>query len=1432
MAPAKKIRPSFALAALLAAALLFAPVAQAAPPSQLWQTPTVGSDAPGFAAGQFATPQGIGVDPNNGHLYVADLTNNRIDELSAWGVFVKAFGWGVRDGKEELETCTMETTCQKGIEGSGAGQIGGPSGVVVDSAGNVYVDETELADGRQEGFNRVQKFSPAGQFLLAFGGDVIADGAAGTGVLNPGSTSITSVTTSEKAFKVGQPIEGTGIEAGTRIAAVGAGTITLSKPAGPGATGTATPISSPAGPNDVPVNEKQTIALAANTTGGTFTLAFSTPDPSPSSATTSAIPAGASAAELQAKLEELANIAPGDIEATGPAGGPWTVEFKGARYGNSDVEALKPNATGLSVGSGERYVSVTSANAAEVCTVAAECQGGASGTTKGQLAAGHAPNSISSYAVGPKIAIGPTGDVFLGDRERIERFEPDGAFKAEVPIPKTSIPDETVQALAMDAAGNFYVSLWGEEGAIKLSPAGSLLHTYAIQHGEFIPAPEALAADAAGDLYAVEEPPGRPWPQEIDARVVEFAPDGAKLIPSKEEEEAQKGKEGALAFAEFPRIGPHSAELPGLATSSACGIEGHDLYVSAHGGEEGEFANLRAFGPPPQDTTPPCEPPPQVPPTISDSYALSAGADSAVVQAVINPHFWADTTYQVHYGTGKCSEGGCEQAAPASPAQLVNRVLDEPVKSAGVNLPGLDPGTTYHYRFSAQSGGGGPVDGPEGTFTTASLPLAPQSECPNQAFRSGPAAALPDCRAYEMVSPIDKNGADIVSLKDVNGATTAFYESAPEGGKLAYSAFRAYGDAQAGPYAVQYLAARRERGEAGEGWSSHSLNPPRGLPIYPDGFTIENEFRAFTPDLCQSWLVHDADPTLAPDAIAGFPNVYRRQDCGPKAGSFEAVTTADPPGVKPAGYSLDLQGVSADGSHTAFQAEAKLTPNANAGTNAQCYESVGEAAPLRLVSVLPNGSASEADCSLGTDNEIGLGSAIHSAEVSHAISADGQKIYWSATPAGGADGGGPGQIYLRKEGKDPTIEVSGTVSKTAAARFLTAAADGSRAIFQIEDKEAPQNGNLYEFNAAKAKATLIAPKAIGLLGASEDASRLYFASEAALGGGAVEGKPNLYFREGTKAPRFVAILSAADANASPAGGRCPFPFCISPLADMPVQHSARVSADGLHAAFTSTASLTGFDNTDAQSGEADAEVYVYDATANGGAGRLLCASCNATGTRPSGHEVRIASQIPTHAWVAAQIPLAANQIYAPRVLSANGSYLFFESYEPLVLRDTNNRQDVYEWERSESEEECEEDGAELYVQANGGCLSLISSGKSSQDSELLDISADGTDAFFTTGSSLVSQDPGLIDVYDARTEGGFPPPPPLREECEGQACQPTLEAPNDPTPASSAFEGAGNVAGEPKPPSCRKPRVRRKGRCVAKKTHRRHRANHKRRNPR
>ena len=53
-------------------------------------------------------PRGIAADPITGHVFVADMANQRVVEFDAWGQFVKAWGWGVRDGKGNCRAATRQ----------------------------------------------------------------------------------------------------------------------------------------------------------------------------------------------------------------------------------------------------------------------------------------------------------------------------------------------------------------------------------------------------------------------------------------------------------------------------------------------------------------------------------------------------------------------------------------------------------------------------------------------------------------------------------------------------------------------------------------------------------------------------------------------------------------------------------------------------------------------------------------------------------------------------------------------------------------------------------------------------------------------------------------------------------------------------------------------------------------------------------------------------------------------------------------------------------------------------------------------------------------------------------------------------------------------------------------------------------------------------
>ena len=1532
-------RHRLALAATLLAlgALTFAASSASAAeaPKELWTQCKAG---PG--AGQCNIPRGIAADPNlPGHLYVADQANDRINEFTAWGVFVKSWGWGVRDGAAELQTCGPGATppsaaCfEERLRGPGAGQFTSPNGVAVDSKGDVYVVDSNNS--------RVQKFDPEGNFLRTWGGGVISGGAAGSGDLTAGSTMVRSLTTTAKAFLVSQTLGGAGIAPGTTITGLGGGRMTLSKPAT--ASGTGIALTAAAGAGNVPTDEQQTVTLLGSPGGGSFTLTTTggevrgnLTEGSNQLATTptnlvngtiragdaisgSGIPSGATIAAIdastgvvtlsanatstqtnfpynatettapipfdapasgpgsvQAALESLANVGAGSVSAGGPPGGPYTVAFTGPLLADVDLPQMSAKESLTPSGTVKVATAVQGAGAAEVCAVAADCRKGIEGPGNGQFA---------KWTNGNFIAIDPGAPdtIYVGDRERIQEFEPDGAYIGNLPDPESVLAGKTVQSLAVGPSGDLYVAFDEKPNVLKLSPAGVLLDTLEVKK------PTAIAIDVAGNVYVVDRV-FHPEDATTTSEVLQFDPAGNKL--DLDPEGPGFGFGGDILVAST-----------GIASSSACFAAGSDLYV-ANSSQANAF--IRAYGLNPDN---PACPPPPAPPSIEVQYAISVGSGEAVLGAQINPHFWSgtegETDYYVQYGTAECVEAGweapCVKKQPAPPgAKLISGVVNEPVTTAGVFLTGLSPDTEYSYRFVAEGDGapGEPVagaggkpgeDGKAGTFTTFPLPGELNEKCENQAFRSGPSAALPDCRAYEMVSPIDKEGGDIAL-----GPNERLDQSATSGNKLTYTSKRP-------PYS-QYVAAR----DAGEGWSSEPIDPTQE----GEAFDLESEgpFATFSADLSEAWLRTAYEPVLAAGGVGGFDNLYRRESAG---GTYEACTTAEPPNIEPGEYAPEVQGVSADGGHRAvFAAPDQLTPAAapsggELGHRRQLYEC--HDGQLSLLSVLPGRAASELWNTVGTANDSAYLS--RTATLAGAVSGDASRVYWTAT--GGQSGSGA--LYLRLNPEAPesarlhgaatgagnligpatgigktvknsniltkvdtksgefavgqeisaafggagccipagtkitaieeveeevleekvkrlvltldkaatvgkvTAELIGAASKTVsnlstdtgafvagqeisgagippgvtiaavagstltlsaaatqtgagaaleaysacteaakactigvsggAAHFWAARPDASKALFN-------EGEDLYRFDAVSGEATPIAAKVIGVLGASEDLSRVYLLSAEALGGEAQAGQPNLYLYEGGGLT-FIATLSVRDG--ATAGGE------FSPANPRPSLHTARVSPDGAALAFMSNSGplselVAGYDNTDAESpapcgakgGICDAEIYHYDS----GSEELHCVSCNRSGSRPAGREVGAAGEgEETGLWAPALLPAWETSLYPTHVLAEDGHRLFFESFEPLVISDTNGKADVYQWE-APSTGDCEA-GKAAFSPPNGGCVTLISSGKGAEDSEFVDADPDGSDAFFASGESLLSTDPGEADLYDARVGGGF-----------------------------------------------------------------------------
>jgi hypothetical protein len=688
------------------------------------------------------------------------------------------------------------------------------------------------------------------------------------------------------------------------------------------------------------------------------------------------------------------------------------------------------------------------------------------------------------------------------------------------------------------------------------------------------------------------------------------------------------------------------------------------------------------------------------PPQIKASWVKEVTATGTKMWMELNPN-GSSTTYYFEYISDAAYRANPPLESFAGAAKTASATT---IGTTFIQVPretsgALSPATTYHYRpVASHSGGAEKVVGAEHSFTTKD-PSEP--------------SGLPDGRGWEMVSPVDKGGGAIAAPEELFGGGDL--QAAASSPVVTYGSGTAFDGATGAPPVSQYVSRREPFG-----WITENISTPLQSGAYgdrPDGAP----YRVFSSDLSRGLLFGGLacrgglegcpapnQPLPGTGAPAGYMAYYLRQG-GQLTSLLSAADVAHSvPGVSPSEFEVSFAAAAADLSHIVLSSCAALSADTiqvpdgpgKCDPDAQnLYDR--SAAGLEAINLLPGAS-------VGTP-----GAAI--AAAIGAVSGDGSRIYW--TVAGG--------LYLR-EGAE-TIPVDQGLGGGGA--FQAASADGSVAFFT-------KAGHLYRFTAADETATDLTPAGgvAGVLGASADGGYVYFQDAAGLelwhGG---------------------AIVPVAEAG----------PGTTLPSDYPPARATARVSADGLHLAFLSKAELTGFDNIDARTGLPDVELYIYGASAGGGASSLICASCNPSGERPEG---------------SASIPGAlvngSTRAYLPRALSADGSRLFFETDDRVWGKDTNGRTDVYEWE----------------AQGAGACAHVLGCATPVSDAahgggQFIDASADGTDVYFLTGDSLVKADPGSVDLYDARVGGGFPAGS-EQVVCIGDGCQSLPREPEDPTPGT------------------------------------------------
>ncbi len=687
--------------------------------------------------------------------------------------------------------------------------------------------------------------------------------------------------------------------------------------------------------------------------------------------------------------------------------------------------------------------------------------------------------------------------------------------------------------------------------------------------------------------------------------------------------------------------------------------------------------------------------------------------------------------------------------------------------------------------------------------------FAPQAanadDCSNAEIRAAQGADLPDCRAYEMVSPVTKpfayqvNGFGGIVSDDGNRIPlqTVFLEEDEPDSLMA-------------PINI-YFAER----DPVDGWKRTAMNPPL------DGTYGGQSGLDYTSSLSDlMWF-------------AQSPSQYGRAEGRLFVRGLDGSWTAASPLIKPLSglfgenHIWTHEGGSSDLSHVvlgrATLGVTRVLPDDPAPVGGSTgyghrWELVDVGTPnarLRAIARESNDPVTDAvGAPIGGGCGMLIGSARgpsgQSASASHAISDDGSMIYFTARPGAVSTcstAAAPARIFARHAGRT-TVQVSQsqcarvapapacTTTPAADDRFEAASADGRRVFFTTvrqltdSDTDATRDLYVYDFNPPAGEPRLAqvsfgdgedgstngaGANVPGVVRFSDDGSRAYFVATGKLtsvpnarGQVAAAASNNLYVwqRDGQNPDgrvAFIATLPAGDSALWAVLDRFRRAQVAPKLGTDLAGRS--VGGDGHVLAFSSSGALT----ADAPGGAQD--VFRYDDSVSPGTLELV--SRRAPGS-PGSATAAVTLETPegqNSSWAAAES--------RQRAISEDGELVVFMTARALVPEDTNGLGDVYQWR----------DGPD------GGTVSLLSDGVSAEEAAFTSgMSPDGQTISIITAQQLVVEDvDDTYDTYAVRTGGGFvsksEPPEPTR--CSGDECQgaeserpsfagPTTTGPQDP----------------------------------------------------
>ena len=689
---------------------------------------------------------------------------------------------------------------------------------------------------------------------------------------------------------------------------------------------------------------------------------------------------------------------------------------------------------------------------------------------------------------------------------------------------------------------------------------------------------------------------------------------------------------------------------------------------------------------------------------------------------------------------------------------------------------------------------------------------------------SGFRVYLPDCRDYELVSPPFKEGFPLEAVVARSG----------DGSRMLGGALGAFAgteiDQTEGDEEGAFFGTSYELVRGSTGWSTRPLAPPASM--FPEGLLMGAD-RSLKRTL---WRLRST--AQSPGAYDLYVrSAFEGSDtCAAGAIAIPGACLTEVGPTAPAGRSPHIEeflryfaGASSDLTHVFVSKEPiQGVWKGDATVSGKAlyeYAGVGVAEPslvgVRNERSIEEEAALEHKASINEAADlisrcgVWLGSP-ESGDTYNAVSETGDTVLFTANECFE----GPGEptvheLYARV-GRSKTVDISEPSAENCSACdtsapteavFQGASVDGSKVLFLSEQTgllpgAVGENLYMYDFDApAHAKLVRVSgavaePEVRGVVRISEDGSHVYFVAGGVLasnkntgGEEALAGADNLYVYEpdpadpGHDKTSFVALVCSGVG----VSGAVPDFGCQGSdeaLWSREDSRPAQATPDGRFFVFSSSARLTSDDTSGIQ------QLFEFDsatgAMARVSRGQLVAGGAECAATKAiegryncDGNAVseELTPFLTGEGFVNTVSPVKAQ---TGSDVSDDGSRVFFESANSLVPGATPGLRSVYEYS----------DG-NVHLISDGQDATLVGG---EQAVRLLGTDASGADVFFTTSDRLVGQDTdSQQDVYDARTEGGFPGPvsPPV---CAADGCRASTAAgPVLSTAGSVTVGGGGNL---------------------------------------